>query len=125
MADQKFQYAEAENAYLRPNAFVRPGYRFLGWSEKADGTGTSYADQAKLQGVTHYQGNEIINNATITLYARWEKLPEITIDYTPVPGDLGKVTLNTAQAGELSEEDLAPQSDLHGFRKRQPGPSGP
>ena len=110
MADQKFQYAEAENAYLRPNAFVRPGYRFLGWSEKADGTGTSYADQAKLQGVTHYQGNEIINNATITLYARWEKLPEITIDYTPVPGDLGKVTLNTAQAGELSEEDLAPQS---------------
>ena len=110
MADQKFQYAEAENAYLRPNAFVRPGYRFLGWSEKADGTGTSYADQAKLQGVTHYQGNEIINNATITLYAQWEKLPDITIDYTPFPEDLGTVTLNPAQAEELSEEDLAPQS---------------
>ena len=110
MADQKFQYAEAENAYLRPNAFVRPGYRFLGWSEKADGTGTSYADKAKFQGVTHYQGNEIINNATITLYARWEKLPDITIDYTPFPEDLGTVTLNTAQTEEPSEEDLAPQS---------------
>lgn len=110
MADQKFQYAEAENAYLRPNAFVRPGYRFLGWSETEDGTGTSYADQAKLQGVTHYQGNEIINNATITLYAQWEKLPDITIDYTPFPEDLGTVTLNPAQAEELSEEDLAPQS---------------
>lgn len=108
MADQKFQYAEAENAYLRPNAFVRPGYRFLGWSEKADGTGTSYADKAKFQGVTHYQGNEIINNATITLYARWEKLPEITIDYTPFPEDLGTVTLNPAEGP--SKEALSPQS---------------
>lgn len=113
MASQTFKYAEAGDAgdaYLNPNAFVRPGYRFLGWSEKADGTGTSYADQAKLQGVTHYQGNEIINNATITLYAQWEKLPDITIDYTPFPEDLGTVTLNPAQAEELSEEDLAPQS---------------
>lgn len=110
MDDQPFQYAAAGDAYLNPNAFVRPGYRFLGWSEKADGTGTSYADQAKLQGVTHYQGNEIKNDDTITLYARWEKLPEITIDYTPFPEDLGTVKLNTAQAGEASEEDLVPQS---------------
>jgi len=110
MADQKFQYAEAENAYLRPNAFVRPGYRFLGWSETADGTGTSYADQAKFQGVTHYQGNEITDGATITLYAQWKELPEITIDYTPFPEDLGTVTLNTAQTEEPSEEDLVPQS---------------
>ena len=110
MADQKFQYAEAENAYLRPNAFVRPGYRFLGWSETSGDQAVVYADQAKFQGVTHYQGNEIINNATITLYARWEKLLDITIDYTPFPEDLGKVTPNTAQAGEPSEEDLFPQS---------------
>lgn len=110
MADQKFQYAEAENAYLRPNAFVRPGYRFLGWSETEDGTGTSYADQAKFQGVTHYQGNEITDGATITLYAQWKELPEITIDYTPFPEDLGTVTLNTAQTEEPSEEDLVPQS---------------
>lgn len=110
MDDQTFQYAGTENAYLNPNAFVCPGYRFLGWSEEADGTGTSYADKAKFQGVTHYQGNEIINNATITLYARWEKLLDITIDYTPFPEDLGKVTPNTAQAGEPSEEDLFPQS---------------
>ena len=110
MEDQPFQYTGTENVYLNPNAFVCPGYRFLGWSEEADGIGTSYADQAKFQGVTHYQGNEIINNATITLYARWEKLLDITIDYTPFPEDLGKVTPNTAQAGEPSEEDLFPQS---------------
>lgn len=110
MDDQTFQYAEAGNAYLKQNAFVRPGYRFLGWSETADGTGTSYADQAKFQGVTHYQGNEITDGATITLYAQWKELPEITIDYTPFPEDLGTVTLNTAQTEEPSEEDLVPQS---------------
>ncbi len=110
MADQKFQYAEAENAYLRPNAFVRPGYRFLGWSETSGKQGVVYADQAKFQGVTYYKGTEIKNNDIITLYAQWEKLPDITIDYTPFPEDLGTVTLNPAQAEELSEEDLAPQS---------------
>lgn len=108
MDSQTFQYAGTKNVYLNPNAFVRPGYRFLGWSETEDGKGTSYADKAKFQGVTHYQGNEIINNATITLYARWEKLPEITIDYTPFPEDLGTVTLNPAEGP--SKEALSPQS---------------
>lgn len=110
MENQTFQYAGTENVYLNPNAFVHPGYRFLGWSETADGTGTSYADKAKFLGVTHYQGKEITDDATITLYAQWEKLPDITIDYTPFPEDLGTVTLNTAQAKEPSEEELAPQS---------------
>ncbi len=110
MEDQIFHYAAGGDAYLNPNAFVRPGYRFLGWSETADGTGTSYADKAKFLGVTHYQGNEITDDATITLYAQWEKLPDITIDYTPFPEDLGTVTLNTAQAKEPSEEDLVPHS---------------
>lgn len=110
MEDQPFQYTGTENVYLNPNAFVCPGYRFLGWSEEADGTGTSYADQAKFQGVTHYQGKEIKNDATITLYAQWKELPKITIDYTPFPEDLGTVTLNTAQAKEPLEEALAPLS---------------
>lgn len=110
MDNQPFQYAGTENVYLKQNAFVRPGYRFLGWSETEDGTGTSYADKAKFQGVTHYQGNEIKDGDPITLYARWEELPEITIDYTPFPEDLGTVTLNSAQAEGPSEEDLAPLS---------------
>lgn len=110
MEDQPFQYAAAGDAYLKQNAFVRPGYRFLGWSETSGKQGVVYADQAKFQGVTHYQGNEIKNNDPITLYAQWEKLPEITIDYTPFPEDLGTVTLNTAQAKEPSEEALAPLS---------------
>lgn len=110
MASQNFQYAAAGNTYLKQNAFVRPGYRFLGWSETSGEQGVVYVDQAKFQGVTHYQGNEITDGATITLYAQWKELPEITIDYTPFPEDLGTVTLNTAQTEEPSEEDLVPQS---------------
>lgn len=110
MDKQTFHYAGTGDAYLKQNTFVRPGYRFLGWSETEDGKGTSYADKAKFQGVTHYQGKEIENDATIILYAQWKELPEITIDYTPFPEDLGTVTLNTAQAKEPSEEALAPLS---------------
>ena len=110
MASQTFQYAAAGDAYLNPNAFVRPGYRFLGWSETSGKQGVVYADQAKFQGVTHYQGNEIKNNDPITLYAQWEKLPEITIDYTPFAEDLGTVTLNPPQAKEPSEGELVPHS---------------
>lgn len=104
MDDQRFRYAGEGDAYLNPNAFVRPGYRFLGWSETADGTGTSYADKAKFLGVPAKNG------AIVNLYAQWKELPDITIDYTPFPEDLGTVTLNTAQAKEPSEEELAPQS---------------
>lgn len=104
MENQTFQYAGAGDAYLKQNAFVRPGYRFLGWSETSGEQGVVYADKAKFLGVPANDG------ATVTLYAQWEKLQNITIDYTPFPEDLGKVTPNTAQAGEPSEEDLFPQS---------------
>ncbi len=105
MEDQRFQYAGTENAYLKQNTFVRPGYRFLGWSETSgEQVNVVYADQAKFLGVPANDG------AIVNLYAQWEKLPEITIDYTPFPEDLGTVTLNSAQAEGPSEEDLAPLS---------------
>ena len=91
MEDQNFQYAAGGDAYLNPNAFVRPGYRFLGWSEKADGTGTSYADKAKFQGVP------AVNKATVTLYAQWQAYSPVTIRYTAFPNDLGTVTLNKGE----------------------------
>lgn len=108
MADQKFQYAEAENAYLRPNAFVRPGYRFLGWSETEDGTGTSYADQAKFQGVPAK------NEAIVNLYAQWQEYSSVTIRYTAVPNDLGTVTLNKENqtASAATQETGSPDPAL-------------
>ena len=104
MASQTFKYAGIGNVSLNQNAFVRPGYRFLGWSETSGEQGVVYADKAKFLGVPANDG------ATVTLYAQWKELPEITIDYTPFPEDLGTVTLNTAQTEEPSEEDLVPQS---------------
>lgn len=86
--DQTFQYAGTENAYLKQNTFVRPGYRFLGWSETEDGTGTSYADKAKFLGVP------ADNGAIVNLYAQWQKYSPVTIRYTAFPNDLGTVVLN-------------------------------
>lgn len=104
MESQTFQYAGTGNVCLNQNAFVRPGYRFLGWSETSGEQNVVYADKAKFLGVPANDG------ATVTLYAQWEELPVITIDYTPFPEDLGTVKLNPAQPEEPSEEDLAPQS---------------
>lgn len=60
---------------LTPNAYERPGYVFAGWNRSADGSGTSYTD-----------GQEVSNLAeegTITLYATWSELFEITITGVP------------------------------------------
>lgn len=108
MADQSFQYAEAGDAYLKQNAFVRPGYRFLGWSETEDGKGTSYADQAKFLGVP------ADNGATVTLYAQWQEYSSVTIRYTAFPNDLGTVVLNKEgqTASAATEETGSPDPAL-------------
>lgn len=104
MESQTFQYAGTEKVYLNQNAFVRPGYRFLGWSEKADGTGTSYADQAKFLGVPAE------NKAVVTLYAQWQAYSSVTIRYTAFPNNLGTVTLNKEgqNASAATEETGSP-----------------
>lgn len=52
---------------LTTNVFKRKGYTFAGWNTKADGTGTAYADGAKVKSLTSTNGK------TITLYAQWKK----------------------------------------------------
>jgi len=47
-------------AALTPNSFIRTGFVFSGWNTAADGSGTSYADQA-----------EYAFDADATLYAQW------------------------------------------------------
>lgn len=108
MTSQTFQYAEAGDAYLNPNAFVRPGYRFLGWSEEADGTGTSYADKAKFLGVP------ADNGAIVNLYAQWQEYSSVTIRYTAFPNDLGTVVLNKEgqTASAATEETGSPDPAL-------------
>lgn len=49
-------------------------YTFAGWNMKADGSGTSYDDNASVKNLTE------TNNGTITLYAQWT--PTL-VTYTP------------------------------------------
>lgn len=48
---------------LTKNTFTRDGYEFSGWNTAADGSGTSYNDEATGAGA----------NGKITLYAQWTK----------------------------------------------------
>ena len=59
------KYDTAEN--LKPNAYYVTGYTFTGWNTKADGSGTSYANEES------YTWSGSANNETVTLYAQWEK----------------------------------------------------
>lgn len=110
MEPQKFHDPKSKDqpTTLRKNAFTRPGYVFTGWAEyptREDGQGRTYADEAPFAEVTTYQGEQIRDGGTITLYAQWEKLPDVTIFYTPEPTSLGTVKLNPTESNELSPQD--------------------
>lgn len=100
MPPQTFHDPDSENqpTKLRKNEFKRPGYVFTGWAESKDGKGRTYADEAPFAEVTTYQGDKIKNGGKITLYAQWEKLPDVTIFYTPEPTSLGTIKLNGTAA---------------------------
>lgn len=54
-----------ETTVLSPSsAFSRSGYTFTGWNTAADGSGSSYADEA----------NFVMPNANKTLYAQWSAI---------------------------------------------------
>lgn len=108
MPPQKFHDPKSKNqpTMLRKNAFTRPGYEFTGWAEYPNrGKGRFYADEASFAEVTIYQGNKIVDGGTITLYAQWERLADVTIFYTPEPTSLGTVKLNPTESNELDPQD--------------------
>lgn len=102
MPPQKFHDPDSEDqpTTLRKNAFTRPGYEFTSWAESENGQGRIYADEASFAEVTIYRGNKIVDGGSITLYAQWKKLPDVTIFYTPEPTSLGTVELNGTAAKE-------------------------
>ncbi len=59
MAAQKVE--EKKETTLTTNAFTRTDYTFNGWNTKADGSGTSYANEAKVTLL-----------ANLTIYAQWK-----------------------------------------------------
>lgn len=105
MNDQPFTFSaahEEESLYLNLNQFHRPGYAFKGWSEypaaeRPNHSGSpTYTDRFKFAAVHTYRGNLIEHGDTVTLYAVWETLPNITIRYEAFGS--GTVTLNQTDA---------------------------
>ena len=111
MKPQTFPAPDSEEQLttLRKNEFKRPGYVFTGWAEyptrEVGQEERIYADEAPFAEVTIYQGNKIVDGGTITLYAQWKKLPDVTIFYTPEPTSLGTVELNLTESNELDPQD--------------------
>lgn len=105
MPPQKFHDPNSKDqpTMLRKNEFKRRGYVFTGWAEyptRGEGQGRTYADEAPFAEVTKYRGVKIVDGGSITLYAQWEKLADVTIFYTPEPTSLGTVKLNGTAAKE-------------------------
>lgn len=72
MADSQFK-ANIDNE-LTKNEYAIDGYTFKWWNTKADGTGTTYTNEEKI----NY--NPTQNNETITLYAQWKKTDDKTLE---------------------------------------------
>ena len=82
----------AEVFSIPENKFTRPGYEFICWNTKSDGTGMNYGE-----------GDKFSIGSDITLYAQWyRKETNITHEYV----DLGlSVKWATMNVGATSPED--------------------
>ena len=63
MGDTSATYGQ--NVTLRKNKFYKEHSWFSSWNTKADGSGTSYPDEATVKNLT------ATNNGTVTMYAQW------------------------------------------------------
>ena len=101
MADQTFSYDAAKN--LTPNAFVKTGYTFAGWSTTEDGS-VAYKDGEEVKNLSAVDGDEI------TLYAQWT-----TNSYTV------KFNGNGATSGKMDDQtfgyDVAKKLTQNAFVK--------
>ena len=59
---------------LDANAFTKENFYFAGWNTAADGSGTSFDDEAVVSNLTAEDG------ATVTLYAQWNGVPGSVLD---------------------------------------------
>ena len=100
MADQTFSAANTSRN-LNANQFRCKGYTFDGWTTVE---GDFYSDGAAFT-------QTVENKGKVTLYAKWERLSDVTITYTAYPDSLGSVALNSkSEAAE--QNDLAVQSEI-------------
>lgn len=67
---------------LRPNAFTRPGYKFIGWSTSSTATSATYTDQQGVKTLT------TTSKGTVNLYAIWQPTSEMYIAVKQTDGTL-------------------------------------
>ncbi|MED5017977.1 InlB B-repeat-containing protein [Paenibacillus chibensis] len=85
-------YEDGVSATVKGNvgSLVRTGFKFVNWNTKADGTGTSYAANAKLQ-----MGTE-----DVMLYAQWIPAYKVIYNENSGTGYLPPVDNNLYEEGE-------------------------
>ena len=59
-------FASQEVKKLSPNGYTKDGYTFVGWNEKANGSGKSYSDEETVGFLGSKEGE------VVTLYAQWK-----------------------------------------------------
>lgn len=72
MGEVGFEFDKTKK--LTPNSYKKSGYNFAGWNTKADGSGTSYADEQPVTNLAENEGD------VIELYAKWTPIT-YTITY--------------------------------------------
>ena len=93
--------------YLPTSPFGLTGFVFDGWNTKANGSGKSYADGAKI-----VEDLSTTNAATVTLYAQWK--PDYCKIIFDVNGGYGNIPAESIQKGKaigaiMDREPGAPQ----------------
>lgn len=85
------KYASSFN--LTANAFKKTGTTFAGWNTKADGSGTAYADKAKVSKLSAKNGG------VVTLYAQWA-VGSYKIQFSGNGSDTGSMAVITCKIGQ-------------------------
>ncbi len=103
MAEQTINFGTA--TALSENTFTRTGYTFAGWNTNADGTGTDYADKASVTDIASA-------GESITLYAKWSKIPATAPRITSAPqGFEGANALTYGSIGADKKLSVATDAD--------------
>lgn len=86
-----------ENSKLEKKIYTREGYIFKEWNTKADGTGTSYGDEATIN-------LNNVPNSVLNLYAIWQKNNvEVTFDATTGTGTMDKQLIPYGEETSLNK----------------------
>lgn len=120
MTSPNYRYGQTYN--LVANTFVKLHYTFVGWNTEADGSGTSYNDNASFSNLTTE------NNGEVTLYAQWKNtLVTLTVVATNSESQISTlVTYKVEEAttyiyDELTGEETNLGLTLKGYNPTLPG----